>query len=540
MTATNFSPQRNIVITGFMGTGKTTIGRRLAQRLSRPFYDLDEQIEANFGKPIPEIFAQDGEDAFRVAEAQLCSRFAQEQGVVISTGGGALVNPHNRHALAENGILICLTASTDVILHRISQESHRPLLPGTNEERKQRIRDLLHQRRHAYAAIPHQVNTSNRDPEQIVERLLETLDADTEVPGMVRLPVKSPVGTYHICLGEGLLQHSGTLILGRGFRPGPVAVVSNPTVAERHADTLMESLRQAGFAPVLCLMPDGEQHKTLATVSDLYTQLIEAGLDRSSPILALGGGVVGDTAGFTAATYLRGVPFVQIPTTLLSMVDSSVGGKTGVDLPAGKNLIGAFKQPDLVIIDPDTISTLPAAEFRSGMAEIIKHGIISAPDLFEQLEEHGPTSLTHLVADAVQVKIDLVEIDPFEKGPRAHLNLGHTFGHAIELASNFQVRHGEGVALGLIAAARMAAELGQCEPSLVTRIANLVDRLGLPTTLSGYDAETLVEAMQHDKKRTVKNLRFIIPHRLGQVSLIDDPGPRVVGMALAEILRSSD
>lgn len=534
--ATSFPPDRNIVITGFMGTGKTTIGRQLAAALQRPFYDLDEQIESNFGKPIPQVFAEEGEAAFRVAEAQLCSKFAQERGVVISTGGGALVNPQNRHVLGESGVLICLTASVDAILDRVSQESHRPLLPGTPEERRKRIRDLLHERRHAYAAIAHQVNTTGRTPEQVVARLLETLEADVEMPGMIRMPVHSPAGQYHICLGEGVLSAAGKLMANRDLRPGPVGVVSNPTVAEQHQATLFPALQAAGYTPTLCVMPDGEQHKTLETVASLYEQFIQAGLDRRSPIVALGGGVVGDTAGFAAATYLRGVPFVQIPTTLLSMVDSSVGGKTGVDLPAGKNLIGAFKQPDLVIIDPAVMHTLPAAEFRSGLGEVVKHGIISAPDLFEQLEEHGPTNLTHLVADAVQVKIDLVEIDPFEKGPRAHLNLGHTFGHAIELASNFTVRHGEGVGLGLICATRMAARLEMCDPALSDRVTALLDRIGLPTRLPGYTATTIMDAMRHDKKRAGSTLRFIVPLGLGQVTIIDDPGAEVVEYALAGIL----
>ena len=203
-------------------------------------------------------------------------------------------------------------------------------------------------------------------------------------------------------------------------------------------------------------MPEGEQYKTLETVSDLYTQFLAARLDRRSTVVALGGGVVGDLAGFAAATYLRGVHFVQVPASLLAMVDASVGGKTGVDLPQGKNLVGAFKQPDLVVIDPDVISTLPTAEFRSGLAEIVKHGVIDAPDLFSRLEDEGPTSMSHMIVEAVRVKVRIVEEDPFERGRRAILNLGHTFGHALELVSNFSVRHGEGVALGMVAAAAMA------------------------------------------------------------------------------------
>jgi 3-dehydroquinate synthase len=536
MSAEIFPATKNIIITGFMGTGKTTIGRLLAERMQRPFVDMDSQIEAHFGKPIARIFAEEGEPTFRVLEAQLCARLAQEQGLVLSTGGGALVNSGNRKVLSETGSIICLTASVDAILERVDHNSDRPLLAGDREERSKRIRDLLHERRHAYSAIPIQVNTTNRTPSQIVDDILIALDADQEAAGMTRIPVREPGGSYDICLGTGLLVQAGRLFVHRGLRPGPVAVISNEAIAGEHYPLLQNGLEDAGFSPILCIVPDGEQHKTLATISNIYDQLLAAGLDRRNPLVALGGGVIGDMTGFAAATYLRGVPFVQIPTSLLSMVDASVGGKTGVDLPQGKNLVGAFKQPHLVIIDADVLQSLPAAEFRSGLAEVIKHGIIGNPDLFAQLEEHGPTSMVHMLADAVRVKVEVVQEDPFEMGRRALLNLGHTFGHAIELVSNFEVRHGEGVALGLIASSRMAAELERCSPELATRIHNLVERVGLPTRWSGIDPEAVHAAMFFDKKRAGKIVRFIIPQALGDVVMIDDPGREIVRRALDTIL----
>jgi 3-dehydroquinate synthase len=536
MIPIDFPADRNIVITGFMGAGKTTIGRLLAERLDRRFIDLDEQIEARFGKPIARVFAEEGEPSFRVAEAQLCHALAQERGLVLSTGGGALVNPGNRHVLSQSGVLICLTATVDTILERIQQTNDRPLLPGDQEERRRRIRSLLHERRHAYAAIPHQVDTSGRSPAQVVEQVLSTLAADLEAPGMTRIPVREPAGSYDICIGEDLLARSGALLVNRGLRPGPIAVVSNPDIAAVLGDRLTAGLQSAGFEPALCLIAEGEQHKTLASISSLYDQLLAAGLDRRSPVVALGGGVIGDMAGFAAATYLRGVPFVQVPTSLLAMVDSSVGGKTGVDLPQGKNLIGAFKQPSAVIIDPTVLETLPAVEFRAGLAEIVKHGIIGHADLFHQLEEHGPASMTQLVADAVRVKVRIVEEDPYEQDRRALLNLGHTFGHAIELVTDFKVRHGEGVALGLVASANLSVALGRCSLALAERIRAVLDRLGLPTSLSGVASEAILNAMTHDKKRAGKTLRFVIPQALEDVTLIDDPGRLVIATALATIL----
>ncbi|HEX2907039.1 MAG TPA: 3-dehydroquinate synthase, partial [Phototrophicaceae bacterium] len=288
-------------------------------------------------------------------------------------------------------------------------------------------------------------------------------------------------------------------------------------------------------------------YKTLATVAKLYTDLVAVGLDRSGTILALGGGVVGDTAGFAAATYLRGVCFVQMPTSLLSMVDSSVGGKTGVDLPQGKNLVGAFKQPEQVLIDPEVLQTLPEREWRCGMGEVIKHGLLADEGLLELIEsEHilgSPTPMpsiwqgeraAELVARAVQVKVDVVQQDPFEQNIRAHLNLGHTFGHAIEQVTNYAWSHGEGVGFGLLAAARLSRMMGLCEELLDERVKTILMKVGLPTRLQGLDPEAIYAAMGTDKKRQAGKLRFVLLRAVGQPVIMDD----VPKVAVLDVLQS--
>jgi 3-dehydroquinate synthase len=250
-------------------------------------------------------------------------------------------------------------------------------------------------------------------------------------------------------------------------------------------------------------------------------------------VLALGGGVTGDIAGFAAASFMRGVRFVQVPTTLLSMVDSSVGGKTGVDLPQGKNLVGAFKQPAVVMIDPAVLATLPKEEFRSGLVETLKHGVINDPDLFAELAQSPESQITNRqIAQALRVKIQIVEQDPYEGGRRAVLNLGHTVGHALEKLSDYALRHGEAVGIGMVAAARIAAELGQADPALADEIEGVLAGWGSPTRPPPHDVDAIWEAMTHDKKRRGRKLRWVLPHAIGEVGIGEDVPRNVVTSVL--------
>jgi 3-dehydroquinate synthase len=346
---------------------------------------------------------------------------------------------------------------------------------------------------------------------------------------------------YDITVSPGLLGRAGA-VLRNLSNAGKAAIVTDTHLADTHLATLEASLRAAGFEPVVATLPAGEDHKTLADLLPVYDALLGARVERSTPVLALGGGVVGDMTGFVAATVLRGVPFVQVPTTLLAMVDASVGGKTGVNHAVGKNLIGAFHQPIAVLIDPAVLRTLPPRELRGGLAECIKHDIIRDADGFARLEENVQRALavdveylTDLIAHNVAIKARVVEADPFERGERAHLNFGHTFGHAIETVSNYGYSHGECVALGMAAATYAAAKLGMMTTTDRERVLGVIAKAGLPTRGLTLDAGRVVEAMHFDKKVKAGKVRFVLPDRIGHVVIRDDLNMNLVREAVESL-----
>jgi shikimate kinase/3-dehydroquinate synthase len=524
----------NLVITGFMGTGKSQVGREVARRLERPFVDMDAEIEARAGKSIARLFAEEGEAAFRRLESDLCHELVRQRGLVIATGGGTLVDPANRMAMMASGTVACLTATLKEILHRLGKHdtARRPLLEGA--EPALEARRLLAARSAAYAALPWQVDTTGRSVAQVATEVVS-------LAGVRTLTVRYPGGAYPLHVGAGLLAHLGNAlraVFGEPAGGSRVAVVSNPVVEPLYGQQVREALAKAGFHPLPCSVPDGEQHKRLSTVAALYDQFLAGGLDRGDTVLSLGGGVTGDMAGFAAATYLRGVRLVQVPTTLLAMVDASVGAKTGVDLAQGKNLVGAFKQPSLVLADPAVLATLPPEERRSGMAEVLKHGILADAALFAELER-PPTTGTYLLseaqlAQAIQVKIEIVEQDPYEAGRRAVLNLGHTVGHAVERLDNYRRRHGEAVAVGLVAAARLAVALERAEAALAERIVSALVAWELPVRCPPFPAEAIWAAMGTDKKRRGGVTRWILPRAIGQVEMVQGVDRQVV----LEVLRA--
>jgi 3-dehydroquinate synthase len=521
----------NLIITGFMGTGKTAVGREVGRRLDRRFVDMDTEIEERAGKSIAEIFAQNGEATFRQIEAALCRQLGAQDGLVIATGGGALVDPQNRALMMESSRVVCLDANPDEILRRVSDNEYRPLL-DVDDQRTQ-IKRLLAVRQEAYTSIPWHVDTTDLSIEEVAERVMVLAEVTV-------LPVCYPGGEYDVTVGEGMLNHVGGALRAAGVPAGTrVALASSDIVAPLYAASVEEALRVAELRPFTCMIPDGERHKTLATVASLYDQFLAGGLDRSGVVLSLGGGVTGDIAGFAAASFMRGVRFAQAPTTLLSMVDASVGGKTGVDLAQGKNLVGAFKQPAAVIIDPRVLATLEEAEFRSGMAEVIKHGVIGAPDLIADLQTEDAIAhrviTPRQVARALRVKIDVVEEDPYEQGRRAILNLGHTVGHALEKLSQFDLRHGEAVSIGMVAAARIAVALGRARPAVLERIETTLSAWGLPVRCPPFEVKDIWHAMAHDKKRRGDTLRWILPNAIGEVRIFADVPKQTVLAVLRQM-----
>jgi 3-dehydroquinate synthase len=354
---------------------------------------------------------------------------------------------------------------------------------------------------------------------------------------MTTVQVELPSHRYAVTIEPGLLARLGSLV--RACAPSErCALIADRSVARLHGDVARRSLEAAGFAVSVELV-DGEEHKNLETVARLYDALVSQGLERTSPVIAFGGGVAGDTAGFVAATYLRGVPFIQCPTTLLAMVDASVGGKVGVNLPQGKNLVGAFQQPRVVAIDPELLRTLPPRELASGFAECIKHAVIADPTLFDWIEEESarlralePAVLVELIRRNVEIKARVVMADEREAGMRALLNLGHTFGHALETAFSYTtLLHGEAVGLGLVAASALAEELGMCGPELRKRLERLLPAVGLPVRVTLPPLGALRAAMKVDKKAIGSKVRFVLPQRIGAVVLRDDVPPELVDAA---------
>jgi len=342
--------------------------------------------------------------------------------------------------------------------------------------------------------------------------------------------VKIELGSYGygIRVGTGLLARIGLWMKERGFSSQAV-IITDTTVEGLYAEVLERGLANAGFDVTILEVPSGEEQKSLETAGRLYGDLTEAYAERTTPVLALGGGVIGDLAGFVAATYMRGVPLIQVPTTLLAQVDSSIGGKTAVDYGQLKNIIGVFYQPRMVVADIDTLKTLPEVELTNGMAEVIKSAAIRNRNLFNFLDinmkkalECHPAVLETIVLEAARIKAEIVEKDEKEEGLRGILNYGHTIGHAIEAVSDFQLKHGQAVAIGMAAAAKISSRMGILDESEVVKLERIIEKAGLPTEMPGIDKEAVMQVMQHDKKVLQGRVRFVMLKSVGNAYISDE------------------
>jgi shikimate kinase / 3-dehydroquinate synthase len=506
----------HIFLYGPPGTGKSTIGKRLASNLNLSFVDLDHVVESNAGMSIAEIMNQQGEPSFRYLETYAlkdvlshAKSVTNAEDKVIALGGGALLRDENRILAETSGTVILLMAALNTLLERLKNDTgKRPLLVG---DMREKLTSLLDQRRKHYSSFAIQLDVTGKSREQ------NALEIQTRL-GRFHLRA---MGEYDVLVQP--VEQIGNLSYERGLQ-NPI-VVTDENVAKLHAEGVMASLREVGFSPNLLTIPSGEAYKNLEIIQTLWHGFLEYGLDRKSTVIALGGGVIGDLSGFASSTYMRGINWVCVPTTLLSMVDASLGGKTGFDLPEGKNLIGSFYPPKLVLADPQVLKTLPEAEFISGLAEVVKHGMISDLELFDlcaQGLDCVKDELEQIVKRAMAVKIKIIEDDPYERGFRAALNLGHTVGHAVELVSKFQLRHGEAVAIGMVAEARLAERLLVANKGLSDVVSQVLTTLGLPVQIPReLPREEIIRAMKVDKKKNAKAIRFALPIEIGKVELVD-------------------
>ncbi len=545
---------RHIFLIGLSGSGKSTAGRLLAQQLHLPFLDTDELAEATSGERIPALFVQHGEAYFRDCEnhALTTAIDTTPNGAVIATGGGVVLRQENRVLMSQRGVRVWLQVDPAIALDRL-QAQHaaelargivpeiRPLLVGADPLNA--LHTLLAARSQHYQEAEIVCDTTYKSGEQVAQEVVARMQDANLFEGSI-----SPI-VRHIHIGNGydvVVDWGGmervAQYLTKLSLPSRVFLFTDSNLAKLYGQTLLQSLTHEGFEPYLYIVPAGEKSKSPEQLSAIYDWLLEQRAERREAVIALGGGVVGDLVGYAAATYLRGVPLIQVPTSLLAQVDAAIGGKTGINHPHGKNLIGAFYHPRLVLVDPRLLLTLPARERIEGWAEVVKYGIILDAELFTQLEanaellrtfEHPPVQLLcQILARCIDLKARIIEEDEREQGRRAILNYGHTVAHALENVAGYgEWLHGEAVSLGMVVAARLAWEAGMFSENDMRRQNALLEALGLPVRYSGsVRAEDILAATRLDKKVDGKQIRWIMPQSIGNVTVTTMPDALVTSV----------
>ncbi len=548
----------NIILTGFSGTGKSLVAKEVAQRLSWNFVDTDEEVVKQAGKPIAEIFQQDGECKFRELEHEIIEKACQQEETVIAIGGGAIVDSRNYDLLAENGWIICLEAKPETIYQRLFQESNysfgtevRPLL--ANDNPTERIRQLKASRQFYYANVDWIIHTDRLGINQVAEevirawRLLRSTRNDKakacdSIDKDATCWVETATQSYPIFVGYGLLDKLGEKIKGRDLS-GVITIISDETVFSLYGSKAEKVLKNAGFAVNSFVVPPGEATKSIDSATKIYDFLVKHRTERDDVLIALGGGMVGDLAGFVAATFLRGMPWIQVPTSLMAMVDASIGGKVGVNHPQGKNLIGAFYQPSFVLADIQTLTTLPQRELTSGWAEVIKYGLIMDKEFFAFLESNveelvglESNAISKAISRSAGIKAQIVSEDEKERGKRTILNYGHTIAHGLEAATQYErFLHGEAVAIGMMGAAKLSQRLGLLSSEAVTRQQSLLEKFNLPVSFSRIDLGRVTGAMELDKKTRGKAIRWVLLKSIGNTMIRNDVSQQNVLAVLQEL-----
>ncbi len=514
-----------IVLIGPSGSGKSELAGRLAHALGYRALDTDVMVEERAGMPVFEFFARFGEAAFRAIESEVLAEACATQCAVIATGGGIVLKPENWTTFRPGSAVIALKAAPETLATRIEKQlggdsasAVRPLLAG---DPIVRLQQQLAVRGPLYAQADHVVETEGLSPADVQASVLRFLTEQAGANVIPRFSLPTVTGRSDIYIGSGITTDAAKRAHQRWPRARKVWLVTDENVARHWAGSVADVFRDGGFEVSQLVVPAGETSKSFSQVERLCQEMTASGVTRRDLVVALGGGVVGDLAGFVASVCLRGLSLIQMPTSLLSMVDSSVGGKTAINTGAGKNQVGAFYQPGLVLIDPDFLGTLPDEEFASGMAEVIKHSIIqpSTPlggstlrvllERLESLHSIPGEEITQVLSLNVGIKHSVVLADERESGLRMILNFGHTAGQAIE-ANGYRYRHGEAVALGMLVASRIALHLERVDGRWVDRLERLIAAAGLPTKLEG-DATRILELMSHDKKNIDGSLHWILP-----------------------------
>lgn len=552
---------RKIYLAGFSGTGKTHVGSTVARMLDWEFLDTDDEVTKQTGKSISNIFRDDGEEGFRLQERKILeSTLAKAGGLVVSTGGGAFVDSDNSTLMVESGIVIALDARPETIYERcvlatsnIDGYIDRPLLEG--EDPLARIKSLKAERQFAYSYAHWTIHTDGLSLEQVALevirawRIVSTHSDKKPKMSLVGTPeltttVETSSGAYPVVVDWGILPSIGELILKEAIS-GPVYLITDERVFHSHGRVVQVALQESGIAADVLILPDGESTKSLDTAGTIYQWLLERKAQRNHTLISLGGGVIGDLTGFVAATYNRGMSFIQVPTSLAAMVDASIGGKTAVNLPGGKNLVGVFHQPKLVVIDVKTLLTLSMREIIGGWAEAIKHGLLFDPELFGKFEQYTDALLsldseiaTEIIKRSVVIKGNVVSQDEREtNGYRTLLNYGHTIGHALEAATNYStLLHGEAVAVGMMGAAFIGQSLGITPEAVTNRQKLLLERFGLPVRYPGIDIKKVKNAISVDKKADGRTIKWVFLEEVGKPTISSEVSDTLIEEALVHLI----